>query len=86
MYIYILQLSSLDFINICNESTDFHFTGYEKQVCVIEQALQERPVRKRGGRSMSFQQNRTEPNGEKREKQTNNLLQTGTLHFGQKKI
>lgn len=67
-----------DFRQICNESTEFHFPNYEKQVCLIEQTLQDRPSRKRTLRTSSFMQNE-ENNSEV--KKTTSLLQTGDFYI-----
>lgn len=42
------------FKQVCNESTDFHFPDFEKQICLIEQGLQHRPTRTRTMRSSSI--------------------------------
>jgi len=62
------------FQDICNESTEFHFQNIDKQICMIEDNLQNRPNRTRTLRSSSQMR---KPKPEK----TTNLLQTGDFYI-----
>ena len=73
-----------NFVRICNESTEFHFPTYEKQVCVIEQALQDRGPRRKSLRSGSLQKQTQLPQVAQPPQEVNKSsppLQTGDFYI-----
>lgn len=67
---FFLKHFILEFENIVQETTDFHFPSFEQQKCLIEQTLSQRKSRSRTLRTSSISRN-------KQAETTNKLLQTG---------
>ncbi len=72
--------SVLEFRNICMQSTDFHFSDLDKQLCAIEQTLEKRPSRTRTVRSTSVL-HKVGSDQRHVPATTTNLLQTGKEVF-----
>lgn len=69
-----------DFRKLCMQSTEFHFTDLDKQICAIEQVLSKRPCRTRTVRTTSvLQRAGVDQSPASTTATTTNLLQTGMI-------